>query len=125
VSNILNILPVSRREAPLFRTSPLACDPLTYICWTISEFGSVRFADGKELHSFSIDEKDFFKIYGHFSLFPLKRVSKRVHVLPSESTTYVQDRKVFSADQPFDSEAHCVLLVPALQRVRVQPRNHS
>ena len=106
-SNVFDILAGSRREA--FRTSPLACDPLTYICWTISEFGSVRFAEGKELHTFAIDEKDLFKIDGHFSLFPLERVSERIHVLPSEAATYAQDRQVFPTDQPFDPAAHRVL----------------
>src|SRR5262245_16094213 len=94
----------------LTTTCPLSSDPLTDIARTVSEFGSIGFAEGKELHSFASDEKDVIEIDGYSAFFPSEQVSKRVHMLRFNPATYAQNHTFFFTDESFDSAAHRVPL---------------
>src|SRR5262249_56594028 len=78
--------------------SLLSIDPPTYIEGTVSEFDSLGFAEGKELHSFAGDENDLLEIDGHSALFPAQQVSKQVHMLGLNPAAYEPHHTVFSPD---------------------------
>src|SRR6202162_5274004 len=90
---------------------PLPRDPFTDIGRTIPEFCSVGLAQSKELHGFSVDEKNVLEIDGEAARFLFQYAPKHVDMFPCNPAAYEQHHEIFSANDSINSAAHFAQLL--------------
>lgn len=86
---------------------PLPRDPFTDIGRTIPEFPALGLAESKEFHGVSVDKKNVSEIDGEAARFLSQYAPEHIDLFPCNASAYIQDRKIFRANDSIDSAVRC------------------